>query len=348
MSNEKQTQFNSPLGRTIGFTISVLLSGVLASAFVTEITVQGQLEWSGFYTKKTFWALIILMLIYLLYYTLTSSGPDIRQRPIRSVPADHSTFGQRVWKGMTSLPGWSAAMIMSLYLIYHYRQAHFFQEQSDKVDTNIGLQKNNQSELCDMKEAKNVAIKLFTDGVEDPDSVTIENIYCVIAKIPTVSWAIWARSPSQGRLIALIDEKTRAVEAHILEPHPPGPIVDAHRFAAIDFDGNGIDELVVEEYFLHRGYRESSLDILDGMLKPIVSIALLSENLGVKSIEEGGYEYRAEARFTGRNDKTIIEIIPKDANNISTSFFKATDRSVAVKKRTRFTLKDGKFSAMLD
>lgn len=57
----------SPLGRTIGFAGSVLLSGVMCSAFVTEITVNGQLAWNICYTKRTFWILILMFVVYLLY-----------------------------------------------------------------------------------------------------------------------------------------------------------------------------------------------------------------------------------------------------------------------------------------
>lgn len=57
----------SPLGRTVGFAGAVLLSGVMCSAFVTEITVDGKLAWDICYRKPTFWLLILMIAVYLLY-----------------------------------------------------------------------------------------------------------------------------------------------------------------------------------------------------------------------------------------------------------------------------------------
>lgn len=349
MNNTKQTWIESPFGRTIGFATSVLLSGVLASAFVTEITVQGQLEWSIFYTKKTFWALIILMFAYLVYYVLTSREAST----LPTTQGMHRLFSnaqqapkQGIWTGITSLPGWVIAMALSLYFAYHYKYDHFTSGAVAEPESINSINQNNYSEACDMKVATRIAMKLLTDDVEDPERVTIENIYCIVVKVPEASWAVWARSPSQGRIVFLVDEKTSIVKANIVEPHPPGVLLSAHRFMAVDFDGNGIDEVVLEEALLHHGYSYNSLDVLNTSLKPLVSFVLLDEDLGIKRLEDGGYEYRAEARMIGRNKETIIEIIPKDMKNITASYFKLDTSAVAVKKRTRFIMHNGKFSPL--
>ena len=199
-----------------------------------------------------------------------------------------------------------------------------------------------------MKEVTDFTIDLFSrlEGAEKAPQ--IENIYCVIAKMPTLNWAIWARSIPQGRLILLVDEETRAVKAKTFTAYAPGEIIFAHRFSAIDFDGNGIDELVAEEHYLHHGYSLGSVDVLDGALNLLARFTVESSDLGEIPKEQGGYEYRADSRFIGMNDKTIIEILPKRIDNVAASFFKTKDHSVVVRKRMRFAMHDGKFSTVPD
>lgn len=57
----------SPAIKTGIFIISVILSGVLCSAFITEITLENELHWSMFYTKITFWLIILYCIIVYLY-----------------------------------------------------------------------------------------------------------------------------------------------------------------------------------------------------------------------------------------------------------------------------------------
>lgn len=56
-----------PEVRTAIFVISVVLSGVLCSGFITVITVEGHLKWSLFYKQPTFWILCVYSYILYLY-----------------------------------------------------------------------------------------------------------------------------------------------------------------------------------------------------------------------------------------------------------------------------------------
>jgi hypothetical protein len=60
---------SKPLAKTIVFGVSVILSGVLCSAFVAEITTKEGLIWGDFYKKWTFW-FIVLYLIIVFYYNV--------------------------------------------------------------------------------------------------------------------------------------------------------------------------------------------------------------------------------------------------------------------------------------
>jgi len=53
--------------RTGIFIFSVILSGILCSGFITEITINGKLEWSNFYKAITFWILSGYFIILYLY-----------------------------------------------------------------------------------------------------------------------------------------------------------------------------------------------------------------------------------------------------------------------------------------
>jgi hypothetical protein len=57
----------SPELRTGIFILSVILSGILCSAFVTEITVDGKLVWSNFYKTTTFYLICVYCFIFSLY-----------------------------------------------------------------------------------------------------------------------------------------------------------------------------------------------------------------------------------------------------------------------------------------
>jgi len=57
----------TPVGKTIIFVASVILSGILCSAFVTEITGQGKLRWTYFYKSYSFYAIIIYIIILYFY-----------------------------------------------------------------------------------------------------------------------------------------------------------------------------------------------------------------------------------------------------------------------------------------
>jgi hypothetical protein len=56
-----------PEVRTGIFILSVLLSGILCSGFITEITVNGKLEWFTFYKTTTFWLLCVYTILLYMY-----------------------------------------------------------------------------------------------------------------------------------------------------------------------------------------------------------------------------------------------------------------------------------------
>lgn len=58
-----------PLAKTAVFVVSVLLSGILSSAFVTEINTPKGLQWGLFYKTLSFW-LIILYVFLVAYYNI--------------------------------------------------------------------------------------------------------------------------------------------------------------------------------------------------------------------------------------------------------------------------------------
>lgn len=56
-----------PLAKTGAFFFSVIVSGVLCSAFVTEITSEGKLVWSECYKHCTFYCIGIYLVVVLIY-----------------------------------------------------------------------------------------------------------------------------------------------------------------------------------------------------------------------------------------------------------------------------------------
>lgn len=56
-----------PIAKTIVFAVSVVLSGILASAFVTDISYNDGLHWGEFYKKGTFWLIVIYVIIVGVY-----------------------------------------------------------------------------------------------------------------------------------------------------------------------------------------------------------------------------------------------------------------------------------------
>lgn len=57
----------SPLGKTFGFFISVILSGVFSGALITEITIEGNLDWSTVHEAKSFYVLLGLLIVIYVY-----------------------------------------------------------------------------------------------------------------------------------------------------------------------------------------------------------------------------------------------------------------------------------------
>ena len=69
MKTNKVTDFfiKNPIAKTIVFAISVVQSGILASAFVSEISHPDGLHWSEFYSKWSFWLILIYLVIVGIY-----------------------------------------------------------------------------------------------------------------------------------------------------------------------------------------------------------------------------------------------------------------------------------------
>lgn len=49
--------------QAIGIIFTVIISGVLCSGFVAEITMKGKLVWANFYLSKCFWGIIVFIVI---------------------------------------------------------------------------------------------------------------------------------------------------------------------------------------------------------------------------------------------------------------------------------------------
>lgn len=56
-----------PLFNTLVFAFSVIISGVLCSAFITEITDNGVLIWDEYYKTKSFWLIIVFLIVVFIY-----------------------------------------------------------------------------------------------------------------------------------------------------------------------------------------------------------------------------------------------------------------------------------------
>lgn len=65
-TDSKDKKMFNPLFKTLAFAFSVIISGVLCSAFVTEIT-GSELEWGGFYKTISFWLIILFLILVLIY-----------------------------------------------------------------------------------------------------------------------------------------------------------------------------------------------------------------------------------------------------------------------------------------
>ena len=70
MQKIKESILNSPGIKTIIFVLLVMLSGILCSAFVFEISTESGLIWNQFYTKKTFWMIVIYTVVVYFYNKL--------------------------------------------------------------------------------------------------------------------------------------------------------------------------------------------------------------------------------------------------------------------------------------
>lgn len=63
----KRTVFQSPALKTFFSALSLVATGVLASAFVVEINTPTGLVWSNFYRAKSFYGLFVLFLLLFFY-----------------------------------------------------------------------------------------------------------------------------------------------------------------------------------------------------------------------------------------------------------------------------------------
>ncbi|HDR7586555.1 MULTISPECIES: hypothetical protein [Bacillus] len=64
---ENDNKLFNPLIKTLIFAGSVVISGVLCSAFVTEITDNGIVRWGNFYKVKSFWLIAVFLIVVFIY-----------------------------------------------------------------------------------------------------------------------------------------------------------------------------------------------------------------------------------------------------------------------------------------
>lgn len=70
MRKLKQIVKKYPEIKTVIFFFSVIVSGILCSAFVSEITINGKLVWKEFYRTFSFWGIVIYSFLLYLYNRL--------------------------------------------------------------------------------------------------------------------------------------------------------------------------------------------------------------------------------------------------------------------------------------
>lgn len=58
----------SPKFKAVIFAFSVIISGVLCSGFITDITSNGSLVWTNFYKAPCFYLLVVYCFIVVIYY----------------------------------------------------------------------------------------------------------------------------------------------------------------------------------------------------------------------------------------------------------------------------------------
>ncbi len=58
----------SPLIKTIIFFFLVIFSGILCGTFLSEININGKLEWSIFYKTISFYIIIVYLILIFIYY----------------------------------------------------------------------------------------------------------------------------------------------------------------------------------------------------------------------------------------------------------------------------------------
>lgn len=62
----------NPILKSIFSVLSVFISGVLCSALITDITVEGKLNWSLLTSRKTFYVILVFVAVSILYSILTA------------------------------------------------------------------------------------------------------------------------------------------------------------------------------------------------------------------------------------------------------------------------------------
>lgn len=67
LANAKKAVFESPGWKTLFSVLFPIIAGVLASAFVVDISGPAGLEWRSFYHSTSFYILLFLVLIMLVY-----------------------------------------------------------------------------------------------------------------------------------------------------------------------------------------------------------------------------------------------------------------------------------------
>jgi hypothetical protein len=73
LSDLKKKLETSPLFKTIIGVFSLVIFSVLSGAFTTEISIDGNLEWSTFYKARSFYGLMLSSILMYFYFRLQFS-----------------------------------------------------------------------------------------------------------------------------------------------------------------------------------------------------------------------------------------------------------------------------------
>lgn len=70
----REKLLKSPLFKTLVGIFSIIVFSILSGAFITEITINGKLDWYLFYKTKSFYLLVVSCLFMYLYFKFQLSS----------------------------------------------------------------------------------------------------------------------------------------------------------------------------------------------------------------------------------------------------------------------------------